>query len=84
MQHLKDNIVMGLDYIFSFLDDEGVLCKTADQHWEHLRTLYAILAANGLALNPAKIVFAVPKLAPLQDNVQMILDFTPPRDFKAL
>jgi hypothetical protein len=36
---------MGLDYVFSFLDD-GVFSKSKEQHWTHLRTFFAILAAN--------------------------------------
>ncbi len=59
---LKDNIFMGLDYVFSFLDDDGVFSKSKEQHWTHLRTLFAILAANGLALNLDKCVFAVSEL----------------------
>jgi hypothetical protein len=47
LQRLKDNIVMGLDYVFSFLDDGGVFSKSKEQHWTHLRMLFAILAANG-------------------------------------
>jgi hypothetical protein len=39
---------MGLDYDFSFLDDDFIFSKTGEQHWEHLRTLYSILAANRL------------------------------------
>jgi hypothetical protein len=45
LQCLKDNILMGLDYVFSFLDDDGVYRKTREQHWEHLWTLFSILAA---------------------------------------
>jgi hypothetical protein len=86
LQRLKDNILKGLDYVFSFLDDDRVFSKSKEQHWTHLRTLFAILAANGLALNLEKCVFAVSKLdflghrisaagvAPLRDNVQVILD----------
>jgi hypothetical protein len=96
LQRLKDNILMGLDYVFSFLDDDGVFSKSKEEHWTHLRTLFAILAANGLALNLEKCVFAIPKLdflghrisaagvAPLRDNVQVILDFPKPNDCKAL
>jgi hypothetical protein len=62
LQRLKDNILMGLDYFFSFLDDDSVYSKTREQHWEHLRTLFSILAANGLALNLEKCVFAVAEL----------------------
>jgi hypothetical protein len=87
LQRLKDNILMGLDYVFSFLDDDGVFSKSREQHWTHLHTLLAILAANGLAINLEKCVFAVSEVdflghrisaagvAPLRDNVQVILDF---------
>ncbi len=66
------------------------------QHWTHLRTLFAILAANGLALNLEKCVFAVSEpdflgdcisaasVAPLRDNVQVIWDFPKPTDCKAM
>ncbi len=96
LQQLKDNILMGLEYVFSFLDDDGVFSKSKEEHWTHLRTLFAILAANGLALNLEKCVFAVSKLdflghrisaagvAPLQENVQVILDFPKPTDCKSL
>jgi hypothetical protein len=96
LQQLKDNILMGLDYVFSFLDDEGVFIKSREQHWTNLRTLFAILAANGLALNLEKCVFAVPELdflghrisaagvAPLWDIVQVILYFLKPTDCKAM
>jgi hypothetical protein len=96
LQRLKDNILMGLDYVFSFLDDDGVFSKSREQHWTHLHTFFAILAANGLAINLEKCVFAVSELdflghcisaagvAPLWDNVQVILDFPKPADCKAL
>ncbi len=58
--------------------------------------MFAILAANGLAFNLEKCVFAVSELdflghristtvvAPLRDNVQVILDFPKPTDCKAM
>ena len=61
LQRLKDNILMGLEFVFSFLDDDGVFSKSKEEHWTHLRALFAILAANGLALNLEKCVFAVPE-----------------------
>jgi hypothetical protein len=82
--------------VFSFLDDDGVFSKSREQHWSHLRTLFAILAANGLALKLEKCMFAVSELdflghrisaadvTLLQDNVQNILDFPKPADCKAL
>ncbi len=79
LQQLKDNILMGLDYVFSFLDDDGVFIKSREQHWTHLCTLFAILAANGLAFNLEKCVFvdflghriSAASVAPLRDNVQV-------------
>jgi hypothetical protein len=53
-QALNDNILMGLEYVFSFLDDDGVFSKSREQHWTHLHALFAILAAHGLALNLEK------------------------------
>ncbi len=83
--------------MFSFLDDDGVLShKSREQHWTHLHTLFAILAANGLAINLEKCVLAVSELnflghrisvasvVTLSDNVQVILDFPKPADCKAL
>jgi hypothetical protein len=95
LQRLKDNISMGLDYVFACLDDDGVFSKSRE-HWTHLGTLFANLAANHLALNLEKCVFAVSELdflshrisaagvSPLRDNVQVILDFPKPADCKAL
>jgi hypothetical protein len=60
LQWLKDNILMGLDYVFSFLDDDRVFSKSREQHWTHLRTFFAILTDNGLALNLEKCVFKSP------------------------
>ena len=96
LQRLKDNILIGLEFVFSFLDDDGVFSKSKEEHWTHLRMLFAILAANGLALNLEKCVFAVLELdflghrisaagvGPLRDNVQVILDFPKPTDCKSL
>ncbi len=36
LQRLKDSILMGLDYVFSFLDDDRVFSKSREQYWTHL------------------------------------------------
>jgi hypothetical protein len=94
LQRRKGNILMGLYYVYSFLDDDGVYSKSKEQHWAHLCTLFAILAANRLTLNLEKCVFTVSELdfldhhisiagvAPLRENVQVILDFPKPTDCK--
>jgi hypothetical protein len=63
LQRLKDNILIGLDYVFSFLDDDSVFRKSKEEHWTHLRTLFAILATNGLAgPQPGEVCFAASDL----------------------
>jgi hypothetical protein len=59
LQRLKDNILMGLDYVFCFLDDDGVFSKSREQHWTHFGTLFAILAVNGL--DPPRHVVCHPR-----------------------
>ncbi len=83
-------------YVFSFLDDDGVFSKSREQHWTHLHSLFAILAAIGLAINLEKCVLTVSELnflghrisaasiVALWDNVQLNLDFPKPADCKAL
>ncbi len=51
IQRPKDNILMVLYYVFSFFDNDGVYSKSNEQLWEHLRSLFSILTADGLALN---------------------------------
>jgi hypothetical protein len=53
---------MGLDYVFSFLGDDGDFSKSREQHWTQLCTLFAILTANGLAFNLEKCVIAISEL----------------------
>jgi hypothetical protein len=69
--------------------------RSKEQHWEHLLAFSPILAANRLTLNRENCVFSITQLnfishlistgsvAPLWDNVQVILDFPTPTDCKA-
>ncbi len=71
--------------MFFPLEDDGIFNKYRGQHWTPLRALFAILAANGLALNMEKCVLAVSELdflvrhisatdiSPLRVNAQVIL-----------
>jgi hypothetical protein len=79
LQRLKDNILMGLDYVFSFLNDDRVFSKSREQHWTHLRTLFAIFAANDLALNLEKCMLAVSKLDFLGHPISTAGVAPPPR-----
>jgi hypothetical protein len=39
LQCRTDNILMGLEYVFSFLDDDDVYIKTKEQHRQHPASL---------------------------------------------
>ncbi len=52
LQRLKDNILMGLEFVFSFLDDDGVFSKSKEEHWTHLRTLWRWVQCQPPPLNP--------------------------------
>ena len=96
LQRLKDNILLDMPNIFGYLDDDAVHSRGDDNHWRHLHQLFQALSDNGLAINLDKCVFAVPELdflghrinaagvTPLQENVQVMLDFPPPTDCKSL
>jgi hypothetical protein len=56
----------------------GVFSKSREQHWTHLRTLFTILASNGLALYLEKCVVAVSKLDFLGHRISVKKNRPPP------
>jgi hypothetical protein len=66
--------------VFSFLDDDWVFSKSKEQHWTHLEK--CVFAVSKLDFLGHRISAA--GVAPLQVNVQVILDFPKPPDCKAL
>jgi hypothetical protein len=95
-QRLMDTLFCHLDFIFVYLDDLLIFSRTRKEHLAHLRTVFAILAKNGLRIKPAKCTFfasAVDYLghrvtasgvASLHSHVKPIIDFTAPSDVKGL
>jgi hypothetical protein len=95
-QRLMDNLFRGLDFCFTYMDDNLVASRNPEEHLLHLRQIFGILAANGLTLNAKKCKFAVPQLdflgdhvsaaglAPLAAHTEAIQSFPPPTDLKSL
>jgi RNase H-like domain found in reverse transcriptase/Reverse transcriptase (RNA-dependent DNA polymerase) len=87
LQRMQDNLFQDLQFVFVYLDDGRVASRNLDEQVDHLRAVFRILEDNGLAINLEKCEFAVPELdflghrlsaagvTPLQDNLQVMLDF---------
>jgi len=95
-QRLMDRLFGHLPFVFVYLDDLLVASRSDEEHLDHLRQIFEILAANGLAINVEKCVFAAASLevlghavtatgvAPLPGHVAAIRDFPQPGDVKGL
>jgi hypothetical protein len=87
-QRLMDSILRSCPFVFVYLDDILIFSKTRQEYFQHLHHVLTLQAANGLRINPAKCVFAVPEvdlghhvtasgLSPLPSHVKPILSFPP-------
>ena len=95
-QRFMDQVVRGLDFVYVYIDDLLVASSTPEEHEQHLRKLFTRLAEYGLVINPDKCEFGKPELTflghhiskdgilPLQEKVQVILDFPLPSSTKKL
>ena len=56
-QRLMDGILQGVNCCFVYLDDSSVASITPEQHEADLRTVFKLLALNGLVVNIKKCIF---------------------------
>ncbi len=56
-QRFMDDVCRDLGFVFVYLDDILVASATAEEHLQHLRTLFQRLSDHGLVINPAKCEF---------------------------
>jgi hypothetical protein len=90
------DLFCGLDFRFTYMDDNLVVSRNPEDYLLHLQQIFTILVANGLMLNIKKCEFAVPQLdflghlvsavglAPLASHTEAIQSFPPPTDLKSL
>ena len=95
-QRLMDSLFRDFPFVFIYLDDMLIFSRSRSEHLCHLDTVLAVLAENGLHINPAKCQFAQPEvdflghhvtasgLSPITSHTQPILDFPTPTDVKML
>jgi hypothetical protein len=61
-QRMMDRTTDGLEGVFAYMDDSRVCSPDRQRHLHHLEEFFKALAANGLAINLEKCVFATPSL----------------------
>jgi hypothetical protein len=95
-QRMMDHTTDGLEGVFAYMDDSRVGSPDRQTHLRHLEAFFTALAANGLAINLEKCVFAAPSLeilghtisatgvAPMADHAAKIENCPPLQDIKQL
>jgi cleavage and polyadenylation specificity factor subunit 1 len=91
-QRLVNSVLAGLDFVFAYVNDVLIASVSADQHVEHVRTVLGRFSEFGIAINPAKCVFAADSLTflrhiverPNPDNVNTIRLWPQPSTKKEL
>ena len=95
-QRFIDNLFLGVDFVFAYLDDLLVYSENEEQHLEHLEKVLKILHENNLKLSIDKCKFFQSNLdflgfniskdgiKPTQGKVSEIGDFEAPTDSKSL
>ena len=89
-QRFMDQVLRGLPFAYTYVDDVLIASATPDEHRRHLRIVFDGLAAHGIVINPSKCLFGVSELdflghhvaqrgiLPLPDKVQAVRDFPQP------
>ena len=89
-QRFMDQILRGLDFCYTCIDDILIASATLEKLLEHVRQVPQRLAKHGLLINPEKCIFGVPSLDflghrvdrtgihPLESKVEAIRNFPLP------
>lgn len=89
-QRFIDEVLLGLDFCYAYIDDILVASSSEEKHRQHLRILFERLRKYGVIINPAKCTFGVSEVSflgysvskegtrPLPERVQAISQFPAP------
>jgi hypothetical protein len=58
-----DDILRGLDFCFTYVDDILVFSRFLEDHEQHIRAIFSQLQTYGILINPAKCVFRASEVA---------------------
>ena len=95
-QQFMDQVLRGLPFVYSYLDDILIASPNPEKHRDHLRQVFSRLEDHGLQVNPSKCVLGAASLnflgfhvdsqgiRPMEDKVQAIRDFLLPRTQRKL
>lgn len=89
-QRYVDDIMRGLDFVTTYIDDLLIASTSPAEHQLHLKIVFQRLREHGLTLNVEKCIFGTPEvkflgylisskgISPLPEKVQAIRDFSKP------
>lgn len=95
-QRFIDEMTRGLNFCYPYLDDILVSSRSAQEHEDHLRQLFARMKSYGVLINTTKCVFGASQVTflgyqisekgtkPVDDKVQAIADFPAPKTVREL
>ena len=95
-QRFMDQVLRGLDFCYTYIDDVLIASKNSEEHKVHLRTVLERFVSCGMLINPAKCILGVSDLrflghhvnsegvSPLPEQVQIIRDFPQPTSLRKL
>ncbi|BHF80232.1 hypothetical protein SprV_0702335600 [Sparganum proliferum] len=95
-QRFVDRVLHGLPFVYAYIDELLIASSSAEEHMEHLSTLFDHFRKFRVVLNPSKCVFGVDSLEclghlvdsvgihPLPANVAAIRDFPSPSSKRQL
>lgn len=93
-QRFMNQVCLGLDFVFVYIDDLLIASRNAVEHQTHLERVFKRLSDFGLTINPQKCVFGVKSLdflsneisaegvRPSRDRVEAINAFPTPTSVK--
>ena len=95
-QRFMDEVLRGISFAYSYLDDILIASRTEAEHGAHIREVLSRLQKYGVTLNVDKCLFGRAELSflghwvsregiqPLSEKVQAIVDFPAPTSLKKL
>ncbi|CAK1603499.1 unnamed protein product [Parnassius mnemosyne] len=95
-QRFVDEMIRGLEFCYSYLDDFLIFSRNEADHEEHLRQVFSRLKSYGILINTSTCTFGEKEVTflesrifengikPLADKVQTILDFLQPKELRQL
>lgn len=95
-QRFMDEVLQGMENVYSYLDDILVFSRTEKEHLEHLKQLFERLTKYGILINTSKSIFGVPEVTflgycvstegtkPTDEKIEAILQMEPPATAKQL